>query len=165
MAIEVNPPGVRPAPYRGGVSEFIVRMASRHPPARAWARVWDLDRHTQVIPLTTVTPDPPDTALAEGVGFTGRTSLGPLAFDDMMRVTRWRPPTRAEGGHAVVVKTGRLLGGRIEVAVAPASGGSVLTWRQSVELPWLPSSLSWVEGLAARGAAPGYRAVLRRLLS
>lgn len=146
------------------VSEFIVRMESRHPSARAWARVWDLGRHTAVIPLTTVTLDPPATTLAEGAGFTGRTALGPLAFDDTMRIAEWHPPVDDEGGCAVVEKTSRLLGGRIEVTITPDPGGSIVTWRQQVELPWLPSSLSWVEWLAARGAAPGYRAVLRRLL-
>lgn len=147
------------------MSEFIIRMTSRRRPAEAWARVWDLDRHTDVIPLTRVAPDPPATALAEGVSFTGRTAIGPLAFADTMRVVEWRPPTGGEGGHAVVVKTSRLLGGRIEVTVAPAPGGSVITWRQDVALPWLPSSMAWVELLAARAAAPGYRAVLRRLLA
>lgn len=151
--------------YRGDVSEFIIRMTSRRRPAEAWARVWDLDRHTDVIPLTRVAPDPPATALAEGVGFTGRTAIGPLAFDDTMCVAEWRPPTGGEGGTAVVEKTSRWLGGRIEVTVAAAPGGSAVIWRQDVALPWLPSPLAWVELLVARAAALGYRAVLRRLLA
>lgn len=157
--------GARRPAYRGDVSEFIIRHESRHPPARAWAQLWDLDRHTQVIPLTTVTLDLPATELAEGSRFTGRTALGPLAFDDTMTVMEWHPPTADEGGHAVVEKTSRLLGGRIDVVVAPAAFGSVITWRQSVVLSWLPSPLRRLESLAARVAAPGYRTVLRRLLA
>ena len=157
--------GARRPAYRGDVSEFIIRHESRHPPARAWAQLWDLDRHTQVIPLTTVTLDLPATELTEGAGFTGRTALGPLGFDDTMTVTEWHPPTADEGGHALVVKTSRLLGGQIDVVVEPAAGGSAITWRQGVVLPWLPSPLRWLEGLAARVAAPGYRTVLRRLLA
>lgn len=134
-------------------------------PAQAWERLWDLDRHTSVIPLTTVTPDPPATALAEGAEFTGRTALGPVGFDDPMRVEAWTPPTGDEGGHALVVKTGRLIGGRIEVSVAPFAGGSRVVWRQEVRLPWLPSSLSAVTRVVALAVHPGYRIVLRRLLA
>lgn len=146
------------------MSEFIIWLRSSRTPRQAWDRVWDLERHTQVIPLTTVTLDPPATELAAGVGFTGRTVLGPMAFDDTMRVTQWHAPTDAEGGHAVVEKTSRFLGGRIEVGVAPHLCGSAITWRQGVVLPRLPSPLRWVESVAARGAAAGYQVALRRLL-
>lgn len=157
------------------MSEFVVRLETVRQPLEAWERLWDLDRHTVVIPLTTVALDPPATTLGAGAGFTGRTAVGRVGFDDTMRVVQWRPPTAAEGGVAVVEKTSRLLGGRIEVSVAPrrpvgaapagpGDAGSQVTWRQSVKLPWLPSSLSVLERIAALGAGPGYRHVLRRLL-
>jgi hypothetical protein len=147
------------------VSEFVARVETDLAPAVAWDRMWDLDRHTTVIPFTRVALDPPATALAVGAGFTGRTALGRLGFDDTMRIEEWRPPTVAEPGRAVVVKTGRLLGGRMEVDVVPAgSGGTRITWRQQVALPWLPRPLRRLEWLAARVAAPGYRRVLRTLL-
>ena len=98
------------------------------------------------------------------LGFTGRTAIGPLGFDDTMRIVQWRPPTDDVGGAAVVDKVGRLLGGRIEVEVTPFAAGSRIMWRQRVRLPWLPSRWTWVDGLAARVAAPGYRTVLQRLL-
>lgn len=154
-----------PGPYGGDVSEFIVRLWSSHPPRQAWDRVWDLERHTAVIPLTTVAPDPPATRLGEGAGFTGRTALGPFTFDDTMRVVMWLAPANGDRHRAVVEKTSRLLGGRIEVDVAPGASGSRVTWRQSVVLPWLPASLRFLEGVAARLAAPGYRLALRRLLA
>ncbi|MGO1165183.1 MAG: SRPBCC family protein [Janibacter sp.] len=152
------------------MSEFVVRVETHLGPQAAWSRVWDLDRHTAVIPLTTVALDPPAVALAAGVGFTGRTALGPFGFDDTMHVDRWVPPTADAGGVAVVVKTSRLVGGRIEMAVAstrdtPFARGSAIRWRQSVHLPWLPAPLRWLESLAVRAAAPGYRMVLRRLLA
>ena len=74
------------------MSEFVIDVETDLPPAVAWERLWDLDRHTATIPLTRVTVDAPATQLGEGVGFTGRTALGPLGFDDTMRVEVWRPP-------------------------------------------------------------------------
>lgn len=134
-------------------------------PAQAWARVWDLDRHTAVIPLTSVATTPPARPLGVGVEFCGRTGIGPLGFDDPMRVVVWEPPA-AGVGRAVVVKTGSVIGGRIEVTFTPVTdGGALITWRQQVELPWLPSPLSWLEHPAARLVAPGYRLVLNRLLA
>ncbi|CAM4019955.1 hypothetical protein [Janibacter anophelis] len=160
------------------MSEFIIDVETDLPPAVAWERLWDLDRHTATIPLTRVTVDAPSTQLGEGVGFTGRTALGPLGFDDTMRVEMWRPPapqatapsTAPQAtGRAVVVKTGRLLGGRIEVELVPPSAGdgrgSAVHWRQEVRLPWLPRPLRWIEAIGARLVAPGYRWVLGRLLA
>ena len=141
-------------------SSFVVSAETGHAPAETWARLWDLDRHTAVIPLTTVTPHPPATRLGAGAGFTGRTALGPLGFDDVMRVETWAPPESA-----TVVKVGRVVGGRIEVTVAPLRHGSRVVWRQTVQLPWLPARLRWVEALAARVVAPGYRQAIRTLLA
>lgn len=147
------------------MSHFEVRVRAGCTPRDAWARVWDPDRHTAVIPLTTVTAEPPATELAEGVRFAGRTALGPIGFEDPMRVLVWQPPTTG-AGRAVVVKTGSVIGGLIEVTFDPlAGGGTRIAWHQRVELPWLPSPLSGLEQLAAWIAAPGYRIVLRRLLA
>lgn len=145
------------------MSHFVVEVETGAPPAVAWARIWDLDAHTRVIPLTRVALDPPARELGEGAGFTGRTGMGRLAFDDQMWVLAWSPPTTDEGGRALVEKTGRLVGGRIEVRVDPLRTGSRIVWRQRLELPWLP--VRPLEALAARLAAPGYRWVLRTLLA
>lgn len=147
------------------MSEFCTRVETEASPEQTWRRLWDLDRHTAVIPLTTVTAHPPATRLGPGVGFTGRTALGPVGFDDVMRVVEWSPPSDEGGGRAVVDKVGRVVGGRIEVTVAPLRQGSLVTWRQTVRLPWLPARLSWVEALAARVVAPGYRRTIRTLLA
>lgn len=126
--------------------------------------MWDLDRQSALVPLTRVALDPPATALGAGAGFTARTSLVIGAFEDTMHITVWCPPAGGGPGRAVVEKTGRALGGRIDVCLAPRAGGSMLTWRQSVLLPWLPGALQWMACLLAPALAPGYRLVLRRLL-
>ena len=147
------------------MSEFLLRVETDLTRARAWERIWDLGRQSAIIPLTDVRLDPPATRLGEGAVFTGRTSLGPFGFDDPMHVTTWSPPTTIEGGAATVVKTGRVVGGRIEVRVDPLRQGAVVQWRQELALPWLPRQLRWLEAPAARIAAPGYRWALRRLLT
>lgn len=145
--------------------EFVVRVGTPLTPAQAWTRVWDLDRHTEVIPLTSVATIPPGLPLGVGVEFCGRTGIGPVCFDDPMRVVEWEPPSTG-GGRAVVVKTGSVIGGRIEATFEPvAGGGTRITWRQQVEVPWLPSPLSWLERPAAHLVAPGYRVVVTRLLA
>lgn len=146
--------------------EFVLRVDTPLAPDQAWARVWDLGRHTEVIPLTRVALDPPAAELRAGAGITARTALGPLALDDTMRVDEWRPPADDTAGRAVVAKTGRAIGGHIEVTFGPVpDGGTRITWRQQLELPWLPSPLAWLERGAAVLAAPGYRRVLRALLA
>lgn len=151
------------------MSHFSLTLSTELAPTEAWARLWDLERHTAVIPMTVVRLDGPDLALAEGAGFTGRTALGPIGFDDTMRVREWRPPTSSDAGRAVIDKTGRLLGGRIEAEVGPLraddEGGTQVRWRQEVRLPWLPEPLRRLESVAAVLAAPGYRRVLRILLA
>ncbi len=146
------------------MSEFHLRLETDLTPAQAWERLWDLGRQSATVPLTDVSLDPPATRLGEGAVFTGRTSLGPFGFEDPMRVTTWSPPTTTEGGVATVMKTGRVVGGRIEVRVDPLRHGAVVQWRQQVALPWLPATAHPLEAVAARVAAPGYRWALRRLL-
>lgn len=147
------------------MSEFLLRVETDLTPTRAWERIWDLGRQSAVIPLTDVRLDQSATLLEEGAVFSGRTSLGPFGFDDPMRVTTWSPPTTTEGGVATVVKTGPVVGGRIEVRVGPLGHGAVVQWRQGLALPWLPRRLRWLEATAAWLAAPGYRWALRRLLT
>lgn len=145
-------------------AHFRIELVAPLAPEIAWARLWDLQRHTEVIPLTRVTADAPATALAGDVEFCGRTGFGPFGFDDRMRVVEWDPPIRDSPGRALVEKTGRVLGGRIEVAVTSEGSGSRVLWLQQLTLPWLPSPMRPLERMAALLAAPGYRQVIRRLL-
>lgn len=143
---------------------FQVDLLVPGPPERVWARLWDLDRHTAAIPLTTVTPEPATatgtglrhpSGLREDARFTARTGLGPVGFDDDMVVRAWDPPR-----HAVVEKVGRLLGGRIEVDLAPAGPNTRLRWAQTFAATGVPDALA---GLAAGGVRAAYRWALVRI--
>lgn len=135
-------------------------------PEQVWARLWDLDRHTAAIPLTTVTagpsatlatgaPDPSPSGLRQGARFTARTSLGPVDLDDEMVVRAWDPPRRA-----VVDKVGRMLTGSIEVQLHPDGPGTRLRWAQTFRVARVPDTLA---GLAARPVRAGYRWALVRI--
>jgi hypothetical protein len=91
------------------------------------------------MPLTTMrldaeTPRP-------GWGFAARSALGPVGFTDPMLVTAWEPPGERDGGRFRVVKTGRVLGGRVDVRVAPRPTGSRIEWRQDLVVRFLPPVL------------------------
>lgn len=103
------------------------------------------ERHGDAVPLTTVRllPGPSD---GEGTRFVARTSLGPVAFDDVMEVVTWQPP-RAAGkrseqleapaeGFCRIEKRGRVITGWAEIIVrAEPGGGSTLLWRELAEVP------------------------------
>ncbi len=120
-------------------------------PGQVWERLWDLDRHTATVPLTTVTGGP----LGAGARFTGRTAVGPVGFDDDMVVRAWDPPRRA-----VVEKVGRVLRGSIEVTLEPAPGGTLVRWRQAYGAALVPDRLAALARPAVRAA---YRSALRRI--
>ena len=78
--------------------------------AEAWRRLTEWPRHGEVVPLTrvaVVTPPP----TGEGTVVVARSGLGPLAFDDRMEVTVWRPPTDDEPGMCRLEKRGRVVQG------------------------------------------------------
>lgn len=130
---------------------FEIDLLVRGRPADVWARLWDLDRHTEAIPLTTVQGG----TLGPQASFTARTALGPLGFDDDMEVVRWEPPR-----HAAIAKVGPVLRGTIEVHLRPAGQDTRLLWRQTYGAAGVPDGL-------ARYAAPLVRAAylssIRRL--
>lgn len=130
---------------------FSLELAVAAPPAVVWERLWDLDRHTAAVPLTTVSGGPP----GPGATFTGRTALGPLGFDDDMVVRAWDPPRRA-----VVDKVGRVLRGSVEVVLEPTDAGTVLRWRQSYGAALVPDRLA---ALARPGVRTAYLLALRRI--
>lgn len=121
------------------------------PPAQVWERLWDLERHTLAIPLTTVGDGPLD----EGVRFTARTGLGPVGFDDVMVVRLWQEPHRA-----VIEKVGPVLGGRIDATLTPAGPDTRIRWEQSYAVRGLPDHLAAV---AAPTVRAGYLRVVRTI--
>lgn len=142
---------------------FTVRLTTPLTPAEAWRRIWDLDAHTRVIPLTRLRGDgTAGAALGVGGRFVARTGLGPLAVDDVMEVRHFDVPD--EGNHhgrAIVEKSGRVVRGRIDARVEPAASGSRVTWTQEIGLAPLPRA---ADPILERVAAAAYRHVLRRLL-
>lgn len=75
------------------MATFTVTLDSPLPAVEAWERVWALDSHTRLIPLTTLSGDGVGRRrLREGSRFVARTGVGPLGFDDVMTVTTWHPP-------------------------------------------------------------------------
>ena len=121
-------------------------------PDAVWARLWDLRRHTEAVPLTVVRGP----ALRAGSAFVARTAVGPLGFDDVMEVRSWEPSRRA-----VVVKVGRVLGGTIVARLAPdGAGGTRLHWCQEVAATGVPDRLA---RLAVPAVRAGYRRALRQI--
>ncbi len=99
-----------------------------------WNVLVDWPAHGRWVPLTRVRVLTPSGA-GVGARFVGRTGLGPLAFDDVMEVTRWTPPGGDRPGFCHVVKQGRLVLGEawFEVAARPG-GGSTVTWTEQIEI-------------------------------
>ncbi|MFI8230778.1 SRPBCC family protein [Streptomyces sp. NPDC085900] len=119
------------------VNILLERTAPLSPP-EAWRRLTDWPRHGEVVPLTRVsvlTPAP----TGEGTVFVARSGLGPLAFDDRMEVTVWRPPTDDEPGMCRLEKRGRVVKGWAEIEVRPGPGGRAhVVWREELAVRLLP---------------------------
>ena len=129
--------------------------------------MWNLDAHTRFIPLTTLRGDGTGgRRLRAGSRFVAHTALGPIGVDDVMEVRRFDAPTSStSSGRAALVKTGRLIGGDIDVTVAPATAGrgprTHVEWRQYITLRGIPAV---ADPLVAGVARLAYATVLRRLL-
>ncbi|MDO5500225.1 MAG: hypothetical protein Q4F67_11170 [Propionibacteriaceae bacterium] len=125
------------------------------PAGEAFARVLDLDAHTALIPLTVVRGD-------VTAGFTARTGVGPVRVDDSMVVEEHAPPVATGPGVWRIRKTGRWIGGTIDLTVAPAGdGASIVCWHQHITVRGLSRVADPIVTAVARRA---YRLVLRRLL-
>lgn len=137
---------------------FVIEVPIDLPPDEALRRVLDLRAHDRIIPLTRVSPAMRAEELSVGRRFVARTSLGPVGFDDPMRIEK----LSFEPAAATIVKLGRVIRGVVTVRVVPSGIGGVVRWKQTVQLPWLPVIL---QPVAARVLRVGYRGVLRRLLA
>ncbi|MEE1764278.1 SRPBCC family protein [Streptomyces sp. SP18BB07] len=117
---------------------FLLERLSRLPADRAWQLLTDWPRHADVVPLTRVTVrTPPPTG--EGTVFVARSGVGPLAFDDRMEVTVWKPPGAGAPGKCRLVKRGSFVTGWAEIEVHPyGDGGSRTVWREDLRVRGLP---------------------------
>ncbi len=102
------------------------RLSSRHDAPEAFDRLTRWEDHS--VPLTRIrrTAD----------GFTARTGLGPLAFDDPMSVVLVEPGRRVE-----LVKRGRIVRGWATIEIAPAAQGSEVLWREDIAVIGVPGAL------------------------
>jgi hypothetical protein len=116
------------------------------PPSAVWEVLTDFGAHGRWMPLTTMRLDPGSPRL--GWSFAGLTGWGPVRFRDTMVVTGWRPPgyrsdpaDDGDPGRAELrlVKTGRLLGGWIQVTVEQHGTGSRLVWHEELTIRPLPA--------------------------
>ncbi|MDO5630149.1 MAG: hypothetical protein Q4G43_17685 [Mobilicoccus sp.] len=145
------------------MATFTVDLDATCPPDEAWRRIWNLDAHSRVIPLTRLRGDGTGGGqLRPGSTFIARTGLGPLAVDDVMTVRRFDAPTGETPGHAHVDKSGRVVHGNIDATVEGSSRGSHLTWTQEIRLLGVPRLADPVVAVVARAA---YSSVLKQLLA
>jgi hypothetical protein len=138
-------------------------------PLTTWARVTDWAAQDGYVPLTRVWV----TRGSGGAGtrFTGRTGIGPLAFDDPMEVLSADPPVPAgragvpREGVAEVAKLGRVVLGSARLVVRPLPGGGTrVEWSEVVALAPVRLTRAF-EPLVARLGRLGFTVVLRRMLA
>ncbi|MFI5686661.1 SRPBCC family protein [Streptomyces sp. NPDC051636] len=142
---------------------FLLERTAPLPVDEAWRRLTEWSRHADAVPLTrvTVVTDPPT---RQGTRFVARTGIGPLAFDDPMEVTVWRPPQDGEPGLCRLRKRGRVVLGWAELEVRPGPGGRTrVLWREEVRVRWLPSAFDRPLAAACRAVfGRAVNALLRR---
>ncbi|MEU2924436.1 SRPBCC family protein [Streptomyces sp. NPDC007251] len=129
---------------------FSLSRTAPLPLDEAWRRLTEWPRHADAVPLTRIrvlTPGP----TGVGTRFVARTGVGPLALDDVMEVTVWRPPADGEGGRCRLEKRGRVLLGWAEIEVLPGPGGrSRVLWREEARVRFLPRAVDAVLEAPAR---------------
>jgi Polyketide cyclase / dehydrase and lipid transport len=107
-----------------------VRRTVSSPLGAVWDTVTDFGAYGRWIPLTSMRTDPPPVRL--GWGFAGFTGVGPVGFLDTMLIVRWEPPADGAARFAVR-KTGRVLRGFADVALAAADAGVTdVVWREEI---------------------------------
>ncbi|MET8243927.1 SRPBCC family protein [Streptomyces sp. NPDC005202] len=139
-------------------------LLQRTPPLsldEAWRRLTQWPRHADVVPLTRITVVTP-APTREGTRFVARSGVGPLAFDDPMEVTVWRPPTDGEAGLCRLEKQGRVVRGWAEIEVRPGPGGRTrVLWREELRVRCLPALF---DPLLERTARSVFGRAVNRLL-
>jgi hypothetical protein len=140
---------------------FLLERTAPLPLDEAWRRLTDWPRHGEVVPLTrvrVVTPAP----TGEGTVFVARSGVGPLAFEDPMEVTVWRPPAGETPGLCRLEKRGRVVTGWAEIEVRPGPGGrSRVVWREELDVRPLPGLF---DPLAAGASRQVFGRAVNRLL-
>jgi hypothetical protein len=125
------------------VTAFSITREVRAPASELWDLLVDWPRHGGWVPLTTMRVDD---ERGQGVGatFVGRTALGPVGFDDVMRVVAWRPPQGMTSGRVRLRHEGSVVGGEAEIEVRPVTATRCVAtwWEDMVFLPRAPRGIS-----------------------
>ena len=129
---------------------FLLERTAPLPLDEAWRRLTQWRRHGDVVPLTRVRVVPPAPTQV-GTLVVARSGIRPLAFDDPMEVTVWRPPTDTAAGLCRLETRGRVVTGWAEIEVRPGPGGrSRVVWREEIAVAFLPRFVDPLLGAAAR---------------
>ncbi|MFE9851653.1 SRPBCC family protein [Streptomyces sp. NPDC005576] len=139
---------------------FRIERFTSLPPADAWRRVTDWERHGAMVPLTSVLV-PPGGRTEVGTVFVARTGMGPLTFDDPMEVVRWTPPEAGRAGFCRLEKRGRTVRGWASIEVLPTRAGSHVVWVEDIRL-FLPGR--WMDPLLVAAGRRMFGRVLDALL-
>lgn len=132
--------------------EFTARSLVRGDPAAVFDVLTDWPRQTAWVPGTVVEHRGGPVGAAEE-RFGGFTALGPLRFDDPMTVLERRPPRDGRPGAVDIVKTGRVLGGRVGIGVRAVGGGlTAVEWTERILVH--PRGLALLAALG--GPVPGW---------
>ncbi|WP_328659916.1 SRPBCC family protein [Streptomyces sp. NBC_00334] len=143
------------------MATFSFERTAPLPPDEAWRRLTRWERHGDSVPLTRVTVATPGPT-GPGTVIVARTGAGPLAFDDTMEVTVWRPPGDDAPGLCQLDKRGRLVRGRAEIEVRPGPGGRArVVWREELDVRLLPALF---DGVLARSGRYVFGRTVNRLL-
>ncbi|WP_326800085.1 SRPBCC family protein [Streptomyces sp. NBC_01808] len=135
---------------------FEVERTVRAPAVAVWERLTDWPAHGGRVPLTRIAGV---SVPAEGVGagFTARTGVGRVGFDDPMEVVEWSPPGAGRAvGRCRLVKRGRVVLGWAEIEVyGPEAGDGAagpvrVVWREQLRVRRLPRALDPVVAWTAR---------------
>ncbi len=143
------------------MARFTAHREVAAPAAAVWDLVTDWRRHGDWVPLTRM--DVLEDTGGVGTRFVGRSGVGRAAFDDLMEVTRWEPPTATRAGTASIEHRGRVVLGHAEVQVVPLPAGRCrLRWTEDVAI--LDRRLSRAVTLPlALGGRLSFGAVLKKV--
>ncbi|WP_409483324.1 hypothetical protein [Arsenicicoccus dermatophilus] len=124
-------------------------------------RLWCADRHTEEIPLTTVSTSGNGRLDQVGAEILARTGWWPLAVDDRMLVLDVSCPEDGPWRYRIV-KIGTVVRGSVDATLVPAEAGAAtdLVWRQRVSVIGVPR---WADPLTAAVARMAYASAIRRI--
>jgi hypothetical protein len=148
------------------VTSIAVTREVRAPAPELWDLLVDWPRHAAWVPFTSMSVDA-DGGHVVGSAFIGRTAVGRIGFDDVMRVTDWRPPAGDGAGVVRIAHEGNVIGGTAEIEVRPVTTARcVVVWREDVQLlPRLPTRAARVvQAVAGPPTAIAGRMIFGRVL-